>query len=66
MEIRIAKEQDAEAILSIYGIYIKETAITFEYEIPTIEEFQGRIRNVLEKYPYLVAEEEGEVWGSSG
>ncbi len=48
---------DARELLSIYDYYVKETAITFEYETPTVEEFEGRIRTVLKKYPYLVAEE---------
>lgn len=54
--IRTATTNDAEAILAIYAPYVETTAITFEYEIPGIEEFRERIRNVLKKYPYLVAE----------
>ena len=34
------------------------TAITFEYDVPSAEEFAGRIRHTLERYPYLVAEDE--------
>ena len=37
------------------------TAITFELEVPSVEEFQKRITKTLERYPYLVAEEDGEV-----
>ena len=61
--IRTATINDAEAILAIYAPYVETTAITFEYEIPGIEEFRERIRNVLKKYPYLVAEAEGEIVG---
>ena len=61
--IRTATTNDAEAILAIYAPYVEMTAITFEYEIPGIEEFRERIRNVLKKYPYLVAEAEGEIVG---
>ena len=61
--IRTATTNDAEAILAIYAPYVETTAITFEYEIPGIEEFRERIRNVLKKYPYLIAEAEGEIVG---
>ena len=57
--IRKATVSDAEQILNIYSYYIKDTAITFEYDIPSIEEFRSRIENTLKKYPYLVEEEEG-------
>lgn len=60
MKIRIAKEEDAEALLAIYAPYIEHTVITYEYDVPTVEEFRGRIRHVLERYPYLVAELNGE------
>ena len=54
IKIRPATEADAAEILSIYAPYITDTAITFEYDVPTLEEFTGRIRHTLEKYPYLV------------
>ena len=41
--IRVATEADAEEILAIYAKYIEQTAITFEYVVPSIEEFRGRI-----------------------
>lgn len=61
--IRAASEYDAEVLLNIYAPYIRETAITFEYDIPTVEEFAERIRHTLNRYPYLVAECEGEIVG---
>ena len=57
MRIRQAKPEDAEKLLAIYKPYVEKTAITFEYEVPTVEEFKQRICHTLEKYPYLVAEE---------
>lgn len=63
INIRIAKAEDAEMLLGIYAYYIKNTAITFEYEVPTVEEFRERIRNILQQYPYLVAEEDGKLIG---
>lgn len=62
-KIRIATEQDAEALLEIYAPYVENTAITFEYSVPTVQEFTQRIRHVLERYPYLVAEREGKIAG---
>lgn len=61
--IRIATEQDAEKLLAIYGYYVENTAITFEYEVPSVEEFRRRIRQTLSKYPYLVSEQDGEIAG---
>lgn len=61
--IRSASVNDAEALLKIYAYYVENTAITFEYEVPTVEEFQQRIANTLKKYPYLVAEKEGTILG---
>ena len=63
MEIRIAEPGDAEAIRSIYAPYVADTAITFEYDIPDVQEFQRRIENTLKRYPYLVALEQGTVIG---
>lgn len=61
--IRSASVNDAEALLNIYAYYVENTAITFECEVPTVEEFQQRIANTLKKYPYLVAEKEGTILG---
>lgn len=61
--IRNATIKDASALLNIYAPYVKHTAITFEYEVPSTEEFAARIENTLKKYPYLVAEENGQLLG---
>lgn len=63
VQIRIATEADATKLLEIYAPYVRETAITFEYEVPTVQEFTGRIGRVLERYPYLVAEQSGRIVG---
>lgn len=55
IKIRMVEETDAEELLAIYGKYVTDTAITFEYEVPSIEEFRKRIRDIAEKYPYLTA-----------
>lgn len=57
--VRVATEDDAQALLELYAPYVEQTAITFEYEVPTVDEFCERIRHTLERYPYLVAELDG-------
>ncbi len=61
--VRMATPADAEALVAIYAPYVEKTCISYEYEVPTVEEFAGRIARTLEKYPYLVVEYEGEIWG---
>lgn len=61
--IRTATPQDATALLAIYAPYIQNTAITFEYLVPSVHEFQNRILHILQNYPYLVAESENEIVG---
>lgn len=63
MEIRKAREEDATAMLAIYAPYVQNTAISFEYDVPTLEEFRQRIRRVTARYPWLVAEDNGRVVG---
>lgn len=63
IKIRAASENDAKDILEIYAPYVKETAITFEYDVPDPAEFAGRIRTTLQKYPYIVAEKDGKLLG---
>lgn len=63
LTIRAAAPEDAAALLEIYAPYVEKTAITFEYAVPSPEEFTGRIARTLERYPYLAAEREGEILG---
>ena len=56
MKLRIACPADAPALLKIYAPYVEHTAITFEYSIPSEEDFAERIVNIQRMYPYLVAE----------
>ena len=61
--IRLATPQDAEGMLEIYAPYVRETAVTFEYEVPSLAEFRGRIESTLPRYPWLAAEEDGLLLG---
>lgn len=62
MAIRFATPADSPALLKIYGQYI-ETPVTFEYVLPTEQEFAGRIAGISQAYPYLVCEENNKITG---
>ncbi len=63
MEIRTATAGDTEEILNIYTYYVENTAVSFEYQTPSIDEFKGRIENTVKEYPYLVAVHNGKIIG---
>ena len=61
--IRIAREADGTALAEIYGWYVENTAVSFEYTAPTATEFAGRMEEILQLHPFLVYEEEGRPLG---
>jgi len=61
--IRSATTADAAALQRIYAPIVLETAISFEYEPPSVEDMAGRIAATLQTYPYLVAVDNGKVCG---
>lgn len=61
--IRIAREQDVGQMLSIYAPYILNTTHSFEYDVPTQEEFLARFRALTVRFPWLVWEEDGKILG---
>ena len=63
MIIRMAKESDLSQVLDIYGYYVQNTTYSFEYTVPTIEEFTRRFYRLTAQFPWLVCEEEGGVLG---
>lgn len=62
-KIRRVRLKDAENILQVYTPFVRETCISFEYTVPTLEEFTKRIEAISSEYPYLVLEQEGEILG---
>jgi L-amino acid N-acyltransferase YncA len=56
MKIRLAAPDDAAPVLDIYGPYIKGTSLTFETEVPTVDQFRKKIQGYLEEWPWLVCE----------
>ena len=63
MGIRMAAVADVPEILDIYAPYVRDTAISFEYSVPTLAEFTDRFLSITSHFPWLVWEEQGQVLG---
>ena len=63
ISFRVVCEADAPALLEIYAPYVLNTAVSFEYDVPSIEEFQQRIRSTLQKFPYIAAVQNEKIIG---
>ncbi len=63
INLRIASPEDANSLLEIYSYYVKNTSITFEWEVPSISEFKNRISSTLKKFPYIIAEMDNTIVG---
>lgn len=61
--IRRATAADAAGCRAVYGPYVRDTTVTFETEVPSVEEFAGRIARALERHDWLVAELDGRIVG---
>ena len=61
--IRDVVSSDADAILEIYRPHVESTAVSFETEMPSLEEVRSRILETTVKFPWIVYEEEGRVIG---
>src|SRR3989442_11991120 len=61
--IRLAREEDSAAMLAIYAPYVRDTAISFETEPPSEEEFRQRVRATLEVGLWLLCEAGGSMLG---
>jgi phosphinothricin acetyltransferase len=64
MTLRLVNEGDAEAILSIYAPFCRNTAVSFETEPPTVEQMRMRIARTVKALPWLVCErDDGAILG---
>ena len=63
IKLRVARPSDAAELLALYAPYVEETAISFETEVPSLEEFTQRMIKRLPQYPYIVAQSGGELLG---
>ncbi|HYD21249.1 MAG TPA: GNAT family N-acetyltransferase [Flavipsychrobacter sp.] len=61
--IRFIEHSDCASVLDIYSWYVQNTVVSFEYEVPSNEEFLGRIKTHTGKYPWLVCERAGKIIG---
>ena len=63
IDVRSAALSDAPRLLEIYDYYVKNTAVSFEYETPSPAEFEERMKKTMERYPYLVVLKDGRIEG---
>lgn len=61
--LRFATQADIPQMLEIYGPYVLNTAISFEYTVPTTEEFTQRFCTITATFPWLVWEEDHKILG---
>ena len=61
--IRFATLADVPAMLDIYAPYVQNTAVSFEYSVPTMQEFSARFESITIQFPWLVWEEDGKIFG---
>ena len=62
LRIRLASADDADGIHAVYAPFV-DTPVTFEEEVPSCEAYRERVAEICEKYPCLVAEEDGRIVG---
>lgn len=62
-KIRLALPQDARQLREIYAPYVERTAISFETVPPTATAMLRRRDEIVKRYPYLVAEQDGALLG---
>ena len=63
LSIRDVQISDAPRLIEIYSYYVLNTAVSFEYDVPPVDEFIRRIKNTTEQYPYLVCVKDDRVVG---
>jgi L-amino acid N-acyltransferase YncA len=62
-KIRCINLDDAQATLDIYAPFVQQTAVSFEYEVPSLKEWESRIAAYTKDCPWLVCAHLGEVVG---
>ena len=61
--IRLAELRDAERIREIYAPYVKDTELTFHFEVPSVQFFEQKITEIQKKYCWLVYEVNNQIIG---
>jgi len=52
--IRLIAENDVQEVLEIYKPYVINTFVSFEYDVPSADEFLLRVQNNISEYPWLI------------
>ena len=60
-QIRLIRDTDYAGALAVYAPYVLHTAITFEYEVPTLDVFTERLSIIARHYPVLICEVDGKI-----
>lgn len=63
LSIRPVRETDAASCLKLYSKYVVNSAVSFEIEPPTLKEFEQRVNLISQRFPFLIAEENGALLG---
>ena len=61
--VRLAEPADGAGVQAIYAPIVRDTAISFEVDPPSVEEMSRRISTTLELWPWLVCADGGTVLG---
>jgi hypothetical protein len=61
--VRPASTQDAAACLAIYRPYVQNTAISWEIDVPTVDEMAARIDGLRATHDWLVLEQDDQIIG---
>ena len=63
MLIRHAEPDDAAGCLAVYAPFANDTAVSFEQEAPSLEDYRQRITRVSGTHAFLVAEDSDDIAG---
>lgn len=55
VQTRMARREDAEALLAIFAPYVSGGTVSFEYLVPTALAFREKIERILKDYPFYTA-----------
>ncbi|MEJ7739843.1 MAG: N-acetyltransferase family protein [Chitinophagaceae bacterium] len=61
--IRLITESDTSEVLEIYKPYVLNTIISFEYDVPALDEYLQRIKTNIAEYPWLVCLQDNKIIG---
>jgi L-amino acid N-acyltransferase YncA len=63
LTMRLIKNDDSKGALDVYKPYVVSTAITFEYDVPSLDDFSTRVETIANEYPWLVCLKDDKIIG---